>query len=133
MNFVNGKIRGIPYLTSPEEKANFYKMLSYALMSQGPMSHVVYLGVQGGRIRLANNLHTLGIKLMGIHSKTVTIVDCNRAYTFNSAVLWKVFLSKIVDLFPNAQAEALSKSKEIPKRDIRSAGFDFSAEDKESP
>jgi len=130
MNFVNGKINGIPYLTSPEEKAEFYKLLSYALMSQGPMSYVVYLGVSGGRIRLANNLHTLGIKLMSIKDKTVIIVDCNRAYTFNSAYLWKVFLSKIVDLFPNAQAEALSKSKEIPKRDIRSPGFDFSAEEK---
>jgi len=130
MNFVNGKINGIPYLTSPEEKAEFYKLLSYALMSQGPMSPAVYLGVDGGRIRLANNLHTLGIKLMGIKTYTVVIIDCKKEYKFNSAYLWKVFLAKVVDLFPNAQAEALSKSKEIPKRDIRSIGFDFSADEK---
>jgi len=127
---VNGKISGTPYLTSPEEKSDFYKLLSYAFMSQGPMGHVVYINIKGGRLELAPNIHVFGIKLMQIKGKKVIIRDHDRTFVFDASYLWKFFLERITDLFPNAQAEALSKSKEMPKKDLRSIGFDFSADDK---
>jgi len=95
------------------------------------MGHKVYINIKGGRLELAPNIHVLGIKLMSLKGKKIPIKDHSRTYIFDASYLWKFFLERILDLFPNAQAEALSKSKEMPKKDLRSGGFDFSAEEKE--
>jgi len=132
MNLINSKILGTPYLVDKEEKTKFYKLLSYSLLSQGAIVlKKPQLKINNRVIEFGPNLHSFGIKLMKLNAETVSIKDGMNHYTIKSVDLWILFQTYIERLYGYAQAEALSKSKEMPKKGDSTREFIVSSGDKE--
>lgn len=135
MNLVNSKITGTPYLTSPEERTKFYKLMCNAIMSQGAeykkqprvtLNNRVYL--------LASNIHEFGIKLMYVDADTITLTEYGNKnkVTIRSSDYWQLFMGYLNKIFGHALAEALAKSKEMPQKGSSDKDFTFSSKgDKE--
>ena len=97
-------------------------------MSQGAMASAPRLKVGNKIVLIGKNIHHFGIRLMEFKSEHVTIAK----QTFKLTELWKVFRDYAYELFPAAQAEALSKSKELPKSEHSIQGHDFKVGDEEN-
>ena len=128
INYINGKINGTPYLTSAKEQGEYYTLLSNSLLSQGSMTLAPRLKVGNRIVWLGKNAHHLGILLMELKSDTCMIDK----QIIKSVDLWKLFKKIIYEIFPAAQAEALSKSKELPKKEISTDGYDYTKGDAEN-
>lgn len=124
INYINGKIKGVPYIQTPEEQGRYYAMLSNCLMSQGAMSAAPRIKIDNKIILLGKNVQHFGIKLMNLKSKTTKI----NGFDIDTVELWKAFKEMVCALFPAAQAEALAKSKELPKKEQSKMGYDFTSE-----
>ena len=132
MMFVRGKILGKPYFVDKKEMYDFYELVSYCFLSQGPFTGIVpMIRVQGRVVPLGVDVHHFANDLMfNVVSDRVNIRFNDKVYEVKSVELWKIFLKYCMILFPKAQAEALRMSKEVPKAIQRSAGFEFSSEKK---
>ena len=127
INYINGKIKGEPYLTSAEEKGEYFTALSNSLLSQGAMSSAPRLKVGNQIVLLGKNLQHFAIRLMDIDTDTVMI----NKKVIKTVDLWILLLDIMYEIFPAAQAEALSKSKELPKSEHTIQGHDFKVGDEE--
>jgi len=127
INFINGKINGTPYLANAKEQGEYYILLSNSLLSQGSMTLAPRLKVGNKIVWLGKNVQHFGILLMELKSNTCMIDH----QIIKSTDLWKLLKKMMYEIFPAAQAEALSKSKELPKKETSTEGYDYTKEDKQ--
>jgi len=126
MNTINDLISGTPYLKTNANKTEFYKLLSYALLSQAAESKIrPMIQIKGTTYRLAASVHHFGVNLMYIEGEEVMI----QGNKVKSVTLWKILRDCLNQLYGLAQAEALSRSKEMPKGSGSTKEFDFSSGD----
>ena len=128
MNLVNSKITGTPYLVRNEEKDErqiFFKLISYALMSQPAVNKITPRIKVGNKIYLlGKNIHHFAMRMMEIDSDKVIL----NGHTIKSVYLWKLIKHYFDQLYGLAQAEAIAKSKEMPKIEQSSKAFGFSSD-----
>lgn len=131
IDFVNGKIEEKPYFLNAKEKANYFDVISYALMSQGPLSGITpRLHINGKVEILASDVHHFALMLMNINGDKLILKYPGRTYEVESKQLWKLLLKYLIQLFPKSLSEALSRSKEMPKGEARLPGFTFKSDEK---
>lgn len=110
------------------EKPEYFKMLSKALLSQGS-TDCISLVIQGGWFTFAS-LQNLGHRMADLHTSRVNlqthrpeVVDV----TIDISVLWEFMYEKCLFLFPLASGEALHISSEIIERP-RQGSYEFSSD-----
>ena len=124
INMINTKITGTPYLVSPEEKTEFFRLISYGLLSQSSVTSIKpSIKIKNITLLLARSPHHFAMKLMNIDTNTVIIAG----YKIKTIELWKILRDCFERLYGNAQAEAISKSKEMPKGEESKKEFEFSS------
>lgn len=127
ISFITGKINGIHHFINKREQYDFYEMVSRCLLSQGPFTGLKPTLEVGGRvIPLGVDVHHFANMLtFNLTTDMVFLKYGGTRYEVPAVVLWKKLLMYCLHLFPRAQAEALSKSKEIPKMPERTLGYQF--------
>jgi len=129
---INGKK---PFIDSDTNMFKVIKLIGYALLSQGPMSRVVpFITVKEGnreyKIPLGRNVHHFGLMLAERRSSHTKLSIRDKVFEVGTEELWKRFYVYCKELFPNAQAEALSKSAEVRKMGRSTGDFIFDADAK---
>ena len=124
--FIRRKLNGIPYFVNQEEKYEFYTMVANALLSQGPASNIVpRIKVDGVVIPLGKDVHHFANQMMNIDTKTVVLKYNKKNFRVDVKQLWQILLEYCLMIFPLAQAEAIHISRELAKREPKSAGYVF--------
>jgi hypothetical protein len=112
------KIKGSGTFKSPQEKTEYYQMFSYATLSQAAIHRIQpRYKLKNKEIPLGANLHHFAIKMMNIDGPNVRIKFGNQTYELKATTLWKILKNYLDSIFGHSQAEALSKSKELPRKD----------------
>ena len=135
LRFVRRQIDTEPhYITSEEEKEQYFQLLSMALLSQGPMGGVQPRakwknkdGMVMGEIILGSDVHHFGLKLMDVRKTPTYLITSTGKHLFRTITLWKILYGYLMELVSKAQAEALSRSKERELFEHETADYKFDA------
>jgi hypothetical protein len=125
--FITGKINGIHHFINKREQYDFYEMVSRCLLSQGPFTGIKpILRINGKVVQMGVDVHHFAnMMAFNMNEDVLTLKTGHEKFTVEAVVLWKLLLKYCLELFPRAQAEALSKSKEIPKMPEKTLGYQF--------
>ena len=127
LQFLRDKVKH-PVLTA-EEAEMLPELVAKALLSTGV--HVcLNITMQDGRIVHLNYLHAqLLLMPEWAKSEQVTFNNNGRTFTISTSKIWQAILQQVVVLCPRALSEALSMSREMPRKE-RSSAYKFTMDEK---